>query len=235
MRKRRCAELKEQKRLPVFVGGTGLYFKALTQGLSDIPRVPEEIRTEVRNARKVALSPIFIKNFLRLDPAAAERLRPTDPQRILRALEVFAATGQSITVFQNLKQPPLLDAERCLALFLAPERKTLHEAIDRRFDRMLAEGALEEVASLRARKLDPALPVMRAHGVPHLLAHLEGRISLEEVAQLGKADTRAYTKRQFTLARPINCRISAGSRRTRPKRNSGGRQLCGIHNSDQLQ
>lgn len=194
-------QLKEQKRLPVFVGGTGLYFKALTQGLSDIPRVPEEIRTEVRaraEGRPIADLHAELKS---LDPAAAERLRPTDPQRILRALEVFAATGQSITVFQNLKQAPLLDAETCLALFLAPERKVLHESIDRRFDRMLIDGALDEVAALRARKLDPALPVMRAHGVPHLLAYLEGKMSLEEAARLGKADTRAYAKRQFTFAR----------------------------------
>jgi tRNA dimethylallyltransferase len=195
------SELREKKVLPVFVGGTGMYFKALTQGLSDIPRVPEEIRAEVRARAEGRSVGDLHAELARLDPAAAKRLRPTDPQRILRALEVFAATGQGITVFQNLKQAPLLDAENCLALFLAPERRALHEAIDRRFDRMLAEGALEEVAALRARKLDPALPVMRAHGVPHLLAHLEGRISLEEAAQLGKADTRAYTKRQFTFAR----------------------------------
>ncbi len=193
--------LEQKNLLPVLVGGTGMYFKAMTQGLSDIPRVPEEIRAGVRaraEGRSVAELHAELKS---VDPAAAERLRPTDPQRVLRALEVFTATGQSITVFQNSKPPPLLDAETCLAVFLAPERKALHEAIDRRFDRMLAEGALDEVVALRARKLDPALPVMRAHGVPYLLAYLDGKMSLDEAAQLGKADTRAYTKRQFTFAR----------------------------------
>jgi tRNA dimethylallyltransferase len=195
------AELGEKNLTPVFVGGTGLYFKALTQGLSDIPPVPEQIRAKVRAGAEGRSVATLHAELAEVDPATAARLKPSDPQRILRALEVFAATGQSLASFQRLKQKPLLDAQQALALFLAPERKSLHQAIDMRFDKMLDEGALEEVAALRVRGLDPALPVMRAHGVPHLIAHLEGRMSLEDAARGGKADTRAYAKRQFTFAR----------------------------------
>lgn len=193
--------LREQDALPVFVGGTGLYFKALTQGLSDIPKVPEEVRAVVR-ARAQGLPPAALHAELAAcDPLTAQRLRPSDPQRILRALEVFAATGQSLASFQKLKQTPLLDAEQCLAVFLAPERDVLHAAIDHRFDLMMSRGALAEVEALRRRQLDPALPVMRAHGVPHLLAHLDGRLPLAEAVRLGKSDTRQYAKRQFTFVR----------------------------------
>jgi tRNA dimethylallyltransferase len=96
---------------------------------------------------------------------------------------------------------PLLAGDECLSLFIAPPRAALHAAIDQRFDQMLAAGALDEAEALRRRQLDPALPIMRAHGVPHLIAHLEGRIPLDEAARLGKRDTRAYVKRQFTFAR----------------------------------
>lgn len=195
------AQLQEQKALPIFVGGTGLYFKALTQGLSDIPKVPAGVRAAVR-ARAQGLPPAALHAELAAcDPLTAQRLRPSDPQRILRALEVFAATGQSLTSFQKLKQAPLLDAERCLAVFIAPERDALHTAIDQRFDGMMSRGALDEVEALRRRRLDPALPVMRAHGVPHLLAHLDGRLPFSEAVRLGKSDTRQYAKRQFTFAR----------------------------------
>jgi tRNA dimethylallyltransferase len=136
-----------------------------------------------------------------MDPDTARRLRPTDPQRILRALEIFAATGKPLASFQGVRAAPLLDATRCRAFFLAPQRETLYARIDARFDRMMESGALEEVASLRERKLDPALPAMRAHGVPHLIAFLDGGMSREEAVLRGKRDTRHYAKRQFTFAR----------------------------------
>jgi tRNA dimethylallyltransferase len=193
--------LRAQNALPVFVGGTGLYFKALTQGLSDIPKVPEAIRAAVRARAQGQPAEALYAELAACDPLTAQRLRPSDPQRILRALEVFAATGQSLTSFHRLKQKPLLDAEQCLAVFLAPERDALNASIDRRFDLMISRGALVEVEALRQRALDPALPVMRAHGVPHLLAHLDGRLPLAEAVQFGKSDTRQYAKRQFTFAR----------------------------------
>jgi tRNA dimethylallyltransferase len=195
------AQLRDEGLLPIIVGGTGLYFKALTQGLSEMPKVPEPIRAEWR-ARAQAMPVAALHAALAArDPVMAARLRPSDPQRILRALEVHAATGQSLAFFQAAKAKPLLDINFCLAVFLAPDRAALKVAINRRFDAMLEAGALGEVATLHRRGLDPSLPVMRALGVPQLLRHLKGEIDLAAAAELAKRDTRAYAKRQFTFAR----------------------------------
>jgi tRNA dimethylallyltransferase len=186
---------------PIFTGGTGLYFKALLHGLSDIPAVPADLRAQLRDEAAGLSPPQLHARLAARDPQTAAQLRPSDPQRILRALEVFAATGEPLASFQGARAKPLLDAQQCLCVFIAPPRAALHAAIDKRLDAMLAGGALDEVDALRQRKLDPALPVLRAHGAPHLIAYLEGRIPLEEAARLGKRDTRAYVKRQFTFAR----------------------------------
>lgn len=194
-------ELRDEGRLPIIVGGTGLYFKALTQGLSEIPRVAEPIRAEWRaRAQTMSVATLHAELAAR-DPVMAARLRPSDPQRILRALEVQAATGQSLAFFQAAKAKPLLDSDTFMAIFLAPDRAALNAAIDRRFDMMLESGALDEVAALGRRGLDPALPVMRALGVPQILRHLRGEIDLATAAEHAKRDTRAYAKRQFTFAR----------------------------------
>ncbi len=195
------AEAKREGRHPIFVGGTGLYFKALTQGLSGIPSVPEEVRAAVR-ARGAGVSPAELHAELaRRDPLMAARLRPSDPQRILRALEVLEATGQSLAAFQGARTPPLIDISCARAIFLEPQRDELKRRIDARFDAMLEAGALAEAEALRRRSLDPALPLMRAHGLRHLFAHLNGEISLSEAAELAKRDTRTYARRQFTFAR----------------------------------
>jgi len=128
-------------------------------------------------------------------------LRPTDPQRILRALEVLEATGQSLASFQSARTPPLLDPKEALAVFLAPERDLLARRIEARFAAMLEAGALAEVEALRGRDLDPALPIMRAHGAPHLIRHLGGEMALAEAARRAVLDTRQYAKRQLTFAR----------------------------------
>ncbi|WP_395665324.1 tRNA (adenosine(37)-N6)-dimethylallyltransferase MiaA [Methylocella sp.] len=195
------ADARELGLVPIFVGGTGLYFKALTQGLSAIPAVPEAVRAAVR-ARAEGVSPQALHAELaRRDPAAAARLRPSDPQRLLRALEVLEATGRSLTVFQQTRSPPPLDPATARAVFLDVDRAALGARIDARFLDMIDQGALDEVAALAARGLDPALPVMRAHGVPHLAAHLRGEVSLDEAIRLSQRDTRAYAKRQRTFAR----------------------------------
>ena len=186
---------------PVFAGGTGMYFKALTQGLSDIPAVSETVRARVRAEAEGVAPPVLHARLAACDPETAARLRPSDPQRIIRALEVFAATGKPLASFQGARQAPLLDVRRCLRLFLAPERDALKLRIDARFDAMMALGALDEVRVLAARGLDPALPAMRAHGAPGLMAYLRGAATLDEAISKGKADTRAYSKRQFTFAR----------------------------------
>jgi tRNA dimethylallyltransferase len=198
---RTLSDLRGQGRLPIFTGGTGMYFKGLLRGLSDIPPVPEEVRAQVRAEAEGQDPATLHARLAALDPETAARLRPSDPQRILRALEVFEATGRSLSAFQGARTPGLLDPAKCLCLFLAPERAALHARIDARFDAMVAAGALEEVRALAARGLDPALPVMRAHGVPGVVAYLRGEASLAEAIQKGKTDTRHYSKRQFTFIR----------------------------------
>jgi tRNA dimethylallyltransferase len=194
-------EARGAARVPIFVGGTGLYFKALTQGISAIPPVPEDVRAKVRaRAAGVPVADLY-GELMRQDPATAARLRPSDPQRILRALEVFEATSKSLVSFQATRTPPVLDTKDVFAVFLATERGALKARIDARFEAMLEAGALHEAAALRERRLDPALPVMRAHGVPHLIAHLDGGLSLAEAALSAKRDTARYAKRQLTFAR----------------------------------
>ncbi|QWG15699.1 tRNA (adenosine(37)-N6)-dimethylallyltransferase MiaA [Bradyrhizobium sediminis] len=195
------AELRAQNRLPIFVGGTGLYFKALTSGLSAVPPIPAEIRDSVRARLERDGVEALHAELARHDPASAERLKPRDRTRIARALEVVEATSRSLTDWHRDSLPPLLPPGQFRALFLAPDRDQLYARIDARFDAMLKSGALEEVAALAARHLDPLLPAMKAHGVPALIRHLAGEISLEEAAVIGRADTRHYAKRQFTWFR----------------------------------
>jgi len=178
-----------------------MYFKAALMGLSDIPAVPDAVRQAVRAAAQGKTPQQLHAELVARDPQTAQRLRPTDPQRILRALEVFAATGKSLAAYHGPRSVPMLQMQACRAVFLAPERATLYARIDLRYDRMIAAGALDEVGALRARGLDPALPAMRAHGAPHLMAFLNGELSREEAIARGKSDTRHYAKRQFTFAR----------------------------------
>lgn len=188
--------------VPILCGGTGLYFKALTEGLSDLPPVPDAIRTALRDGAEGRPTAALHAELARRDPTVARRLRPNDRQRILRALEIHAATGRSIDSFQGDRIPGPLAGRPWRGLYLMPEdRAALRARIDRRFEEMIRAGALEEVGALAARGLDPALPMMRAHGVPGLLAHLRGEVSLQEAIARGQADTRAYAKRQLTWFR----------------------------------
>ncbi len=194
-------DLWQDGSLPVLVGGTGLYFKALTEGFSDIPPVPDAVRAAFRERCEGHPTAALHAELAASDPEMAERLRPTDRMRIMRALEVLAATGRSIASFQGARRPGPLDGMPLLRIFVSPERAEVRARIDRRFEEMIAQGALEEVASLRERRLDPLLPVMRAHGVPGLIDHLDGKLSLGEAILRGQSDTRAYAKRQMTWFR----------------------------------
>jgi tRNA dimethylallyltransferase len=195
------AEARRLGRAPIFVGGTGLYFKALTQGLSAVPSIPAEIRDAVRD-RLAAQGPEALHAELaQRDPEAAARLSLRDRIRIARALEVLQATGRSLVDWQRDGMRPPLAGGRVVKLFLAPERAALYARIDARFERMLAAGALDEVRALAVRGLDPLLPAMKAHGVPWLIRHLRGEIPLAEAAEKAKQDTRHYAKRQFTWFR----------------------------------
>ena len=191
----------EGRKLPIFVGGTGLYFKALTEGLSDIPPVPDEVREQVRRESEGLETPELHRLLTERDPQTAATLRPSDRLRVQRALEIFAATGQPLVSFHGARQPGPLSDVPVIKLFLAPDREELRRRIDRRFLAMMEEGALDEVEALGGRGLDPMLPAMRAHGVPGLLAYLRGEVSVEEAIARGQGDTRRYAKRQFTWFR----------------------------------
>jgi tRNA dimethylallyltransferase len=194
-------EARAQNRRPIFVGGSGLYFKALTSGLSAVPPIPAAIREAVRaRLERNGVEALHAELALR-DPAGADRLKPRDRTRIARALEVVDATGRSLTDWHREGLPPLLPPGSFSALFLDPDRDALYARIDARFTAMLAGGALDEVAALALRGLDPLLPAMKAHGVPALIRHLAGEITLQEAAEIGRADTRHYAKRQFTWFR----------------------------------
>lgn len=183
----------------IVAGGTGLYFRALTLGLAEIPDVPEDIRAAIA-ARIQTYGAEALHAELRLiDPESAARVMPADGARILRALSVFEAFGETITALQARTAPPLPDARFC-AVALTPPRESLYAAIDARFAGMVQTGALEEARLLMARDLAPELPAMKAVGAPPLFAHLRGEIGLDEAIALGARDTRRYAKRQFTWA-----------------------------------
>jgi tRNA dimethylallyltransferase len=188
-------------RLPIVVGGTGLYFKTLTQGLAAIPPIPPDVRSAVRGRLAAEGVAALYAELAERDAVTAQRLMPGDRARITRALEVVLATGRSLTDWHREGMKPALDPEQAIKVFLEAEREGLYRRIDSRFDTMLASGALDEVRALKSRGLDPALPAMKAHGVPWLVRHLEGGISLDEAVAEAKRDTRRYTKRQATWFR----------------------------------
>ena len=195
------AEAERRKLLPIFVGGTGLYFKALTRGLAGVPPIPAEIRAAVRARLKAKGATSLHTELAGRDPVTAARLMPGDRARVTRALEVVLATGRSLSDWHRQGMPALVDPACAVKVFLAVERAELYRRIEARFDAMLAAGAIDEVKALAARNLDPALPAMKAHGVPWLIRYLNGEISLTEAAEGGKRDTRRYTKRQATWFR----------------------------------
>jgi tRNA dimethylallyltransferase len=187
-------------RVPILVGGTGLYFKAVARGLAAVPPIPDEIRANMRARLEAEGVAALHAELVRRDPSSAA-LKPGDRTRIARALEVLEATGRPLSQWHREGLPPLIDASGAVKVFLAPDRPELRRRIDARFDAMLAAGALEEVRALGRRNLDPLLPAMKAHGVPWLIRHLDGEITLAEAAEGAKSDTRRYTKRQFTWVR----------------------------------
>jgi tRNA dimethylallyltransferase len=187
--------------VPIVTGGTGLYFKILTSGLAAVPATPAEVRTALRaRLERDGIAALYV-DLLRVDPQSANRLMPNDSSRILRALEVMQSTGRSLRDWHKDGLPPLVDAARSAKVFLSCERAELVSRIERRFDAMLAANALEDVRALAARQLDPLLPAMKAHGVPWLVRHLDGELTLEQAAAGGKMDTRRYAKRQVTWFR----------------------------------
>lgn len=191
-----------ERRPAIIVGGTGLYFRALTQGLSDIPAIPDAIRARWRDFAAEAGPQALADELAARDPLMAARLRPSDTQRQTRALEVIDATGRSLADWQSVpKAPPLLDPAYCERLVLMPERAWLHGRINRRFDAMLALGALDEARAIDALDLAADLPARRAIGVGPMIAAARGDMPLDAAIERAKAETRQYAKRQMTWFR----------------------------------
>jgi tRNA dimethylallyltransferase len=195
------AAIAAEGRVPIVVGGTGLYFKALTSGLAAVPPIPADIRADVRGRLESEGVSALYAELIERDPVTAARLMPLDRTRIARALEVVLATGRSLSDWHKQGMPPLLDPARVAKVFVTCERKDLVARIESRFAAMLEAGALDEVRALAARHLNPLLPAMKAHGVPWLIRHLKGEISLDEAAEGSIMDTRRYAKRQLTWFR----------------------------------
>ncbi|ARQ59039.1 UNVERIFIED_ORG: tRNA dimethylallyltransferase [Rhizobium etli] len=193
--------LKAAGQLPVFVGGTGLYFKALTGGLSDMPTIPEALREELRTRLLEEGPDKLYAELDAIDPAMSANLNRQDGQRIVRALEVIQATGRSIADFQGRSGPVLIDAEEARKIVVLPDRAVLHQRINGRFEKMLQQGAEDEVRTLLGLGLPAEAPVMKAIGVSQIAAMLKGEMTREEVLEKGAAATRQYAKRQMTWFR----------------------------------
>jgi len=185
----------------VFAGGTGLYFRALTQGLSPMPDIPDAVRTRWRERLAEEGAEKLHQVLRQEDPEAAMSIGPGDGQRIVRALEVRDASGRSILDWQAEAGEPLIDVSRAERIVVMPAREILYRNIERRLDRMVGEGALEEVRALLELGLDPAMPAMKAIGVREFSGVLEGRIPIEDALVQAKTATRQYAKRQMTWFR----------------------------------
>lgn len=187
----------EEGKLPMLVGGTGMYIKALTEGLARVPEIPDLIRERIRTMNHE----LRITKLHQLDPLMASRLKPGDTQRIARALEVIEATGVSLGDWQARSRAPLFPNARIYAAHLEWPRPQLYERLNQRFLTMLQHGAIEEAKHLMALGLDPSVPILRAHGVPELNAYLKGTLSLEQAMMKAQQNTRNYAKRQLTWLR----------------------------------
>lgn len=195
--RRTIEEIRTERRLPILVGGTGLYLRTLLDGIAPVPEIDPDIRKTVR-VLPVAEAHASLS---REDPAAAARLSPNDTTRVARALEVVRSTGKPIAQWQAERVGGIGGEVRLVPMILLPPREWLFARCDTRFDTMLSSGGKEEIAALLARGLDPALPVMRAIGVREIAAMLENPAETSRFAEAARIATRQYAKRQFTWFR----------------------------------
>ncbi|MEM8797707.1 MAG: tRNA (adenosine(37)-N6)-dimethylallyltransferase MiaA [Pseudomonadota bacterium] len=199
---RQCLDRIDDRALIVFVGGTGLYFKALTEGFAEIPDVPTEVRARVRDELARDGKEALFSRLRAVDPEGANALDEGDPQRILRALEVYEATGRPLGTWKKEGQTEaLLEEFRCRKLVLLPDRSDLYSRINKRFQQMVDQGALDEVRALIALELPLDRPAMKAIGVPQLAAYLRGETDLQGAIESASQDSRRYAKRQMTWLR----------------------------------
>jgi tRNA dimethylallyltransferase len=192
--KAEIADIHGSGRLPILVGGTGLYLRTLLEGIAPVPPIERTVRERVR-AESVEQNRAELE---RLDPDAAARLNPADTTRIARALEVVLSTGRTLANWQAQRKGGIADRVTLKPLILLPPRDWLYARCDGRFETMIEAGAVEEVKALLARNLDPSLPVMQAIGVREIAAFLAGEIDREEMVRRGQQATRNYAKRQYT-------------------------------------
>ncbi|WP_341235088.1 tRNA (adenosine(37)-N6)-dimethylallyltransferase MiaA [uncultured Sulfitobacter sp.] len=190
---REVGDILQQGIRPIIVGGTGLYFGALTQGLAEIPATPADVRAAGDALTREEM-------IAQLDPLTSARLDLNNPMRVQRAWEVLTATGRGLAQWQDDTPPPLLPLSACTAIAVDADKDWLNDRIIRRFDQMLDQGALDEVAAVRP-DYDPSLPAHRAIGVPELMAYLDGRVTLDQARQDAIIATRQYAKRQRTWLR----------------------------------
>ncbi len=184
----------------ILVGGTGLYFEALTKGLAAIPAIDKAARMQAQNLLEEGGVDALRAALSQIDPEAAQRILGDDRQRLLRALEVYYQTGRALSTFHKNTSAPLA-ADMWRGLVLCPPREALYERINRRFEHMLAQGALAEAKTMMERDLDRDLPAMKALGLLPLIGYIGGEITRDEACELAKRDSRRYAKRQYTWAR----------------------------------
>ncbi|MBS1183914.1 MAG: miaA [Proteobacteria bacterium] len=185
----------------VIVGGTGLYFNAMTQGLSDVPPIDERVRAFWRERARTTSRAALHKELAVVDPLLYGRLHPHDTQRVLRALEVADSTGRPLSEWQEERSPPPIAGGRIARIVMAPDRDWLHARVDERFRMMAAGGGLDEARVFAALQLDPTLPAMKAIGVPEMMAAARGELSAEAAVEAAVTATRQYAKRQETWFR----------------------------------
>ena len=194
---REIAQVHARGAVPILVGGTGLYLQTLLDGIAPVPEIDPDVRAVVRGMQTADAYAALTEE----DPARAAQLAPADTARVLRSLEVVRSTGRSLLDWQSERHDGIGESVDLHPLLLLPERAELYARCDARFSLMLDHGAINEVRTLLARRLDPALPVMRAIGVPEIAAHLRGELTLEEAMARSQQATRNYAKRQFTWFR----------------------------------
>lgn len=192
------AEIKARGRRAIVVGGTGLYFKALTEGLADAPAIDPELRAALLARLKTDGPQSLYAELAEVDPETARTLGPRDGPRVVRALEVWKTAGVSLTTLQAASVRPPLAADEWAGIALWPDRSQVYRAIDARFAVMVTDGALDEARALLRRGLDPDLPAMKSIGAAELMEHLRGELKLDKAVEKACRDSRRYAKRQYT-------------------------------------
>jgi tRNA dimethylallyltransferase len=191
------ADIKARGRVPILVGGTGLYFKALLEGLAPVPDIPDPVSAQVQALFESGGLKALRAEAEAVDPVASARIEAGDRQRLMRVIAVAWAVGKPLSQLQA-DTHPLIDPQSVLGVIISPDRQTLYARIEKRFERMVKDGALDEAKFMIDRNLADDLPAMKAVGLPPLMAHLAGELTLDEAIDNAKRDSRRYAKRQFT-------------------------------------